>query len=141
MMNALKLAVRSLCIVPFLTGAADVVNGVGLLSAAGARLGSAASDPVLNSQVGFWGTIWLGFGVVLWRSSSRLRTDPGLFRILCGTLLLSGMARVGSAIVYGWPSPELVVAIAVELLGGAGLVLWHASALGRPDPYVPSTAI
>lgn len=132
-MNALKLTVRALCIIPFLTGVADVVNGVGLLSFAGARLGSAAADPVLNSQVSFWGAIWLGFGVILWRSSSRLRAEPDLFRILCGTLVLSGLARFGSALVHGWPGPELVIAMAVELVGGAGLALWHASALSQPD--------
>lgn len=132
-MNALKLTIRALCVIPFFTGVADVVNGVGLLSLAGARLGSSAADPVLNSQVGFWGAIWLGFGVILWRSSSRLRAEPDLFRILCGTLVLSGLARFGSALVHGWPGPELVVAMAVELVGGVGLALWHASAPSRSD--------
>ena len=132
-MKALKLTVRLLCIIPFLTGVADIVNGVSLLSFAGARLGSATADPVLNSQVGFWGAIWLGFGVILWRTSSRLRAEPELFRILCGTLVLSGLARFGSALVHGWPGPELVVAMAVELVGGVGLALWHASVLSRSD--------
>jgi hypothetical protein len=130
-MQALKIAVRTFCVVPFLTGAADIVDGAGLLALAGAQLGQAANDPVLDSQIGFWGAIWFGFGVILWRASSRLRNEPGLFRLLCGILVLSGLARLGSAMAHGSPGPELAVAMAVEFVGGVGLLLWHASALGR----------
>jgi len=71
---------------------------VGLLTVGGARLESVAHDPVLNSQVGFWGAIWFGYGIILWRTSSNLRDEAGLFRLLCGILVLSGLARVGAAI-------------------------------------------
>ena len=130
-MQGLRIAVRALCVVPFLTGAADIVDGAGLLALAGARLGEAAADPVLDSQIGFWGAIWFGFGLVLWRAGSRLREDPGLFRLLCAILVLSGLARLGSALAHGLPGPELTVAMAVELAGGVGLLLWHAFVLNR----------
>ena len=57
-MQALKIAVRTLCIVPFFTGVADIVDGAGLLTLAGSQLGQAVNDPILNSQIGFWGAIW-----------------------------------------------------------------------------------
>ncbi len=132
-MHALKMAVRTLCIIPFVTGVADIVNGVGLLTLAGARLEGVANDPVLNSQVGFWGAIWFGFGIILWRASSHLRDEVDLFRLLCGTIALSGLARLGSAIVYGFPGPVLTGAMLVEIIAGAGFLLWHASALHRPN--------
>ena len=128
-MHALKLTVRAFCVIPFATGIADIVDGVGLLGTAGARLGAAAHDPVLNSQVGFWGAIWFGYGVVLWRASAHLADEADLFRLLSGILVLSGLARLGAALVYGWPGPILTVAMTVELLGGAGLLLWHSAAL------------
>ena len=130
-MQALKIAVRMLCIIPFLTGVADIVDGAGLLTLAGAQLGQAVNDPILNSQIGFWGAIWFGFGVILWRASSHLHDEAGLFRLLCGIFVLSGLARLGSAVAHGFPGPELMVAMAVELAGGVGLLLWHASVLNR----------
>ncbi len=130
-MQALKIAVRALCLIPFVTGVADIINGLGLLTFAGAHLGKAADDPVLNSQVGFWGAVWFGFGTILWRASSHLRDEADLVRLLFGTLLLSGLARLGAAVAYGLPGPVLTVAMAVEILGGAGLLFWHASAFRR----------
>jgi len=130
--HALKMAVRALCIIPFVTGIADIVNGLGLLTVGGARLENVANDPVLNSQVGFWGAIWFGFGIILWRTSSHLRDEADLFRLLCGILVLSGLARVGSAIAYGLPGAVLTGAMAVELIAGTGFLLWHASALRHP---------
>ncbi len=130
-MRALKLAIRTLCIIPFATGIADMVDGVGLLDAAGARLGSVSQDPVLNSQVGFWGAIWFGFGIILWRASSHLVEEAVTFRLLSATLFLSGLARLGSAAAYGSPGPILTTAIVVEIAGGAGLLIWHGASLGR----------
>jgi len=132
-MQNLKMTVRALCIIPFLTGVADIVYGEGLLNIAGARLENAANDPVLNSQIGFWGAIWFGFGLILWRASSHLRDEADLFRLLCGTLVLSGLARLGSMMMYGFPGPILTFAMAVELGAGTGLLLWHASALKLPN--------
>ena len=126
------MAVRTLCVVPFATGIADIINGVGLLTFAGARLEGVASDPILNSQIGFWGAIWFGFGVILWRASSHLQDEVDLFRLLCGTIALSGLARLGSAFAYGLPGPVLTVAMAVELIAGTTFLFWHASALRRP---------
>ena len=125
-MRALKVAVRTLCIVPFITGAFDTVNGVGLLTLGGAHLGSVAGDPALNSQIGFWGAIWFGFGIILWRASSHLWDEADQFRLLCGTIILSGLARVGSAFAYGLPGPVLRVAMIVELTAGTGFLVWHA---------------
>ena len=142
-MRALRMAVRVLCIIPFVTGIADIINGVGLLTVAGARLEGVVRDPVLNSQIGFWGAIWFGFGIVLWRASSHLRDEADVFRLLCGTIALSGLARLGAAIAYGLPGPVLTAAMAVELIAGPGFLLWHASALRHPDlkavaqPYSP----
>ena len=126
------MAVRALCIIPFVTGVADILDGVGLLILGGARLEGVARDPVLNSQIGFWGAIWLGFGIVLWRASAHLREEADLFRLLCGTIALSGLARLGAAFAYGLPGPVLTAAMAVELTAGVGFLFWHASVLRRP---------
>ena len=126
-MQALKLLVRAFCVLAFLTGAADMIAGVRLLIVGGARLGGVARDPVLNSQVAFWGAMWFGFGVVLWRTSANLRAEASLFRVLCAIIVLAGVARCGAARANGLPGPALTVAMIVELLAGTGLYLWHAA--------------
>lgn len=130
-MGGIKLASRALCVLAFVTGLVDMFAGIPLLIAGGGRLTSVAGDPVLNSQIGFWGAIWFGFGIVLWRTSGRLRAEAGLFRILCGIILLSGLARLVAALSYGLPGGALTTAMVVEIVGGAGLFLWHAAVLRR----------
>ena len=128
-MRGLVLAIRSLCLLAFATGAVDMVAGVRLRIAGGGRLAEVANDPVLNSQIGFWGAIWFGFGVVLWRVSAHLRDEVELFRILCGIVALSGFARLGAAIAYGLPGAVLTAAMVVEIGGSLALLIWHAVAL------------
>ena len=128
-MQGLKLAIRVLCILAFVTGVVDMFAGVHLLIIGGGHLESVANDPVLNSQVGFWGAIWFGFGIVLWRTSADLQAEASLFRILCGITGLSGIARLGSALVYGLPGPVLTSAMIVEIGAGVGFFLWHSVAL------------
>lgn len=132
-MERLAATVRALCAIPFITGTLDIIDGTGLLKSAGVPLEERTRrDPVLNSQVRFWGAIWLGYGIVLWRTSSHLRRDAALFKVLCGIFGLSGLARLASAIQYGLPGPVLTGAMAIELLG-VGLFGWHASLLSRPN--------
>ena len=133
-MRGLKPAIRGLCLLAFATGAIDMVVGVRLLIAGGGRLADVASDPVLNSQIGFWGAIWFGFGVVLWRASAHLRDEVELFRILCGIVALSGFARLGAAITYGLPGAVLTAAMVVEIAAGLGFIVWHAVALRGVRP-------
>lgn len=119
----MKLAIRFFCLLPFLTGLLDLWNGTGIMISAGAFLGGAGQDAVLNSQIRFWGAIWFGFGVLCWHASSRLETDPGLFRICCGTLVLAGLGRIISLLQYGAPGPILEAAAFVELVGPSVLLV------------------
>jgi len=134
-MRNLMLTVRAFCVIPFVTSSLDLIDGVGLLKKAGVPLDEgSARDPMLNSQIRFFGAIWLGYGIVLWRASSRLRTEADLFKLLCGILGLSGLARLASAFQYGFPGVPLGGAILLEIVGSAGALRWHASLLRRPDP-------
>ena len=142
-MQGLKMAIRVLCILAFVTGVVDMFAGVHLLIIGGGHLESVANDPVLNSQVGFWGAIWFGFGIVLWRTSANLRAEANLFRILCGVTALSGLARLGAAFAYGLPGPVLTVAMIVEIGAGVGFFVWHAAVLqghGSDKPFLAPAA-
>jgi len=66
----LKRAVRIFCVVPIATGTLDLVLGAAVLRRAGADIpDSLTTDPVVNNQIGFWGAIWFGFGVLSGRQA------------------------------------------------------------------------
>ncbi len=134
-MRNLKVSVRAFCVLPFVTGAIDFTRGAGFLKSAGVPLSEElVSNAILDSQVRFWGAIWLGYGLVLWSSASRLERDPGTFRLLCGILALSGLGRILSFVRCGSPGAPLTAAIAIETLGAAGFAVWHAALLRDAEP-------
>ena len=128
--GALRVTLRIFCVIPFVTGAVDMIGGAKFLAATGANLPpQSIADPLLNNQMGFWGGIWFGFGITLWYASARLRTDPALLRILLGVLFLSGVGRAISVAFHGWTVPVLTAAMLLELIGPALIWLWHARLL------------
>jgi hypothetical protein len=131
-MQWLKTVVQILCLLPLITGAMDLVMGARVLNAAGAALSvEALSDPILNSQIRFWGAIWFGFGVVLWVVARDLHGNALWFRLLCGVLLISGIGRAVSMLQFGLPSPPLIGATVIELVGIPLLLWWHSNALRK----------
>lgn len=131
--GALTIVLRVFCVIPFLTGAADLFGGVKFLQTAGATVsGSERVDPILNNQIKFWGAIWFGYGLSLWWASYDVRGRSTLVRILLATLFLSGLGRALSVYEFGWASVVLTGAMALELIGAPALVLWHGWLLRRP---------
>ena len=131
--RALKIVLRLLCILPFGLGAADLFGGARFLATAGAVLSEESiSDPILNNQIKFWGAIWLGWGVALWWVTNDLRSRSPMLRILLATLILSGLSRALSVLLYGWASPPLTIAMVIEIAGSSALMWWHSRATRLP---------
>ena len=121
----LSYVLKVTCLIPFATGLADTFGGTRILAVAGAKIPSQmASDPMVNSQIAFWGAIWFGYGLTLWWSSNDAVARAPVLRLLLATLLLSGLGRALAAIVYGWAGTPLTVAMLVELAGSVGFLTW-----------------
>jgi hypothetical protein len=132
-MRAFKMVLFLLALIPILTGPLDWALGLQAPHLIGARLSVAdARDPLLDSQIRFFGAIWFGVGLLL----ATCATDPrgrslfleGLFAVL----FLAGIGRTLSIVQFGLPaSPEgaafVVVTTAVEIIGMPLLWLWLAS--------------
>jgi len=86
----LRFGVRVFSALIVFAGMLQLVDGISFLMVAGAPVADIFNDPVMNSQVRFWGAIWFGFGIVLWHAGDQLEADPALFRLMCGVLGLSG---------------------------------------------------
>ncbi len=133
-MRPLRLVVRIFCLLPLLTGSLDLVKGIPTLRQGGAVIPEGvAVDPALNSQIGFWGAIWLGYGLTLWRASADPRANAGLLRLQLGILFLSGVGRASAAVRFGLPGGPLRGAMVLELVGAPLLLLCHRVLLGRAD--------
>lgn len=125
-MKALSIIVKILCAIPLLTGLLDLVLGASALSAVAAKLSAEAlGDPNLNTQIRFFGAIWLGFGVLLWRVSNDLIAQASTFRVMCGILIVSGLGRLISLFQFGMPVPPFMAALVVELVLVPVLLIWH----------------
>ncbi len=131
-MNALVIAVRIFCLVPFATGLADLIFYARVFESLGLTFSDAImSNPALNSQIGFWGAIWFGTGLLLWKCTNDLVRYQDWFYLLCGILFLSGTGRAIAAIQFGLPPAPLPAAMALELVGIPLAILWHRLALHR----------
>lgn len=128
----LRNVVRAFCLLPFATGAMDIAIGAASLARIDSPLpADALSDPVLDSQIRFFGAIWLGYGLCLWLAAGEMDKRPQGFRLMMAILFLSGLGRLVSALSVGWPSAPLVGGMAVELIGVPLLLVWHRFALTR----------
>ena len=123
---------------PLVTGALDLIDGIRLLKTAGfPSIDEIDRDPALNSQIKFWGAIWLGYGIILWRTSSRLRHDANLFRIPCAILFVSGLGRLGASVRYGLPGTVLTAAMGLELTAPIVALLAHKAGLDSQSRMIP----
>ena len=125
--TTLAMVLKVFCIVPFLTGAADLFGGTWILAQAGASVpAEAAVDPIINSQIKFWGAIWLGYGAALWWVSGDPSDRAAMLRILLATLFVSGLARALSFALFGSPGAVLTGAMVLEIVGSAVMWLWQS---------------
>lgn len=137
-MNALTRVVRIFCLLPLVTGPLDLAQGVRVLRPASAMIPErVAADPALNSEVKFFGAIWFGYGLTLWRASADPRANAGLFRLLLGILFLSGIGRAAAAVQFGRPGRLFAGAMVLELVGAPLLLLWHRVALRQAEQRRP----
>lgn len=131
-MRSLKFVVRAFCLLPFLTGTMDIVLGAASLRLIDSPLpADILSEPVLDSQIRFFGAIWLGYGVCLWLAADEMAARPHWFRLLLGILFLSGIGRLVSALYVGLPSAPLVGGMVLELIGVPLFLIWHRLRLER----------
>jgi hypothetical protein len=133
-MDALAIFLRLLAAIPLLTGAFDLVMGLAGRGLLGAELAPEGfRDPVLNSQIRFFGAMWLGYGVVLLLIASDVEKYSSLLRAMVAVTFLAALGRVASIVQFGLPSPGLVGArafvigtTAIEIVGMPLLWWWHA---------------
>jgi len=117
----LQITTALLGLVPLLTG---LITMLGVHD----PLYSAAGIPalaVLDSNLRFFGGVWLGLGIAILWLVPRIETETVLFRAIWGAIFLGGAGRLLSILLVGTPPIPFVGFTALELIGAPLFSYWQ----------------
>lgn len=119
--NLLQILAAILGVIPIVTG---IVGMFGIHDPlyASAHL---ARSAVLDSNLRFFGGVWLGLGIALYWLIPRIEKETVLFRALWGMIFVGGIARLFSMLELTPPWP-FIAFTALEIIVGPILILWQA---------------
>ena len=117
----LQITTALLGLVPLLTG---LITMLGVHD----PLYSAAGIPalaVLDSNLRFFGGVWLGLGIAILWLVPRIESQTVLFRTIWGAIFLGGVGRLLSMLFAGLPPVPFVAFTALEIVGAPLFVYWQ----------------
>ncbi|MVT65794.1 DUF4345 domain-containing protein [Bradyrhizobium pachyrhizi] len=117
----LQVATALLALVPILTG---IITMLGVSDPLYASAGVPAL-PVLDSNLRFFGGVWLGLGLALLWLVPRIESESVLFRAVWGGIFLGGVGRLLSMLMVGLPPLPFVGFTALEVIGAPLFVYWQ----------------
>jgi hypothetical protein len=122
-----------------------VATGAGIHTAlAGSRAvpgfsRAARVDPVLDSEIRFFGAIYAAFGIGALGVAAQSEPAPGAVRGIAAAVFGAGLARIVGWRRVGRPDPRQLALLAVELSAPPALVAVQAAqAPGSPSGSIPS---
>lgn len=124
---------RNLQIVTALLGLVPVITGVLTMMGVDDPLYASMHlprDVTLDSNLRFFGGVWLGLGLAVLWLVPRIEREAVLFRALWLMIFLGGAGRLLSLTMLGAPLPHFIAFTVLELLG-APLMLWWQHRVGR----------
>ncbi|GEC55813.1 uncharacterized protein YjeT (DUF2065 family) [Bradyrhizobium japonicum] len=119
--RALQIATALLALVPILTG---IITMLGVSDPLYASSG-VPTLPVLDSNLRFFGGVWLGLGLALVWLVPRIESEGVLFRVVWGGIFLGGIGRLLSMLMVGLPPLPFVGFTALEVIGAPLFVYWQ----------------
>ena len=131
-MRALVVVLKALAVVAMLIGVGHLTMGLQSEVLLGARLpAEIIAAPVLDSQNRFYGVVFMGNGALVWLCARDVARHAALLRTVATFIFLGGFGRLVSIALTGLPTPQVIVLIAIELLGMPLLLWWHLRVLRR----------
>jgi len=117
----LQITTALLGLVPLLTGIITMLGVHDPLYSAG----GIPALPVLDSNLRFFGGVWLGLGIAILWLVPRIETETVLFRAIWGAIFLGGAGRLLSILLVGTPPIPFVGFTALELIGAPLFIYWQ----------------
>lgn len=100
-----------------LTGSLDICLGTTMLGGDAVFAPSSPQTAIADSQIRFFGSVWAGYGAMLWWTSNDLRARQTPLALLGGISLLAGVGRFVSSMKFGFGAEWTRIAMLAELLG------------------------
>jgi len=120
---------RGLQITSAVLGAIPIVTGfVGMTGISDTLYASLSlpASPLLDSNLRFFGGVWLGLGVAMYCIIPNIEKETLLFRALWGMIFVGGIGRLISMLMVALPPVPFVGFTALEIIGAPLIVLWQA---------------
>jgi len=124
-MKSLRNLTRLLALIPILTG---IVTLLGVQDPI-YKAALSSAPPVLDSNLRFFGGLWLALGLMLMWASSDLDQNASLFRFAWFGIFLGGIGRMISIVSVGLPPLPFVFFTILEIVGAPLFLMWHAKLL------------
>jgi hypothetical protein len=112
------------------TGSVDLCLGTSALGGSQVFTPGSTITAIADSQIRFFGSVWAGYGVMLWWTSNDLRTRQTPLALLGGISFVAGLGRLLASSKHGFGAAWVRVAMWAELLGpGVIYVIGRAQGL------------
>ena len=110
-------------------GAIPVITGVLTMLGLSGPIYSSASIPanaLLDSNLRFFGGLWLVLGLAVYWLVPRIESETTLFRALWLMIFMGGVGRVISMIFLGLPPLPFVGFTVLEIVGAPAFIYWQS---------------
>jgi predicted membrane channel-forming protein YqfA (hemolysin III family) len=124
---------RTLQIAMCALGAVPVATGVLTMLGLSDPIYSSAGIPanaLLDSNLRFFGGLWLVLGLAVYWLVPRIEEQTALFRVLWLMIFAGGIGRLVSMVFVGLPPLPFVGFTVLEVVGAPAFIVWQ-SRLGR----------
>ena len=118
----LQIAMCALGAIPVITG---VRTMLGLSDPIYASAGIPA-NALLDSNLRFFGGLWLVLGLAVYWLVPRIESETTLFRALWLMIFMGGVGRVISMIFLGLPPLPFVGFTVLEIVGAPAFIYWQS---------------
>lgn len=119
--RALQIATGILAVVPTVTG---VLGMMGLNDPLYA-LAQLPSDATLDSNLRFYGGVWLGLGLAAFWVIPDIAHKTAMFRALWLMIFIGGLGRLISLVLLGIPFLPFIGFTVLEIIGAPIFVWWQ----------------
>jgi hypothetical protein len=120
--RGLQIAMALLGVIPVLTG---IIGMFGLSDPLYASVGIPA-NAVLDSNLRFFGGVWLGLGLSLYLLIPNIEKQTFSFRVLWGMIFLGGIGRLASMLFLALPPLPFIGFTVLEIIGAPFFIWWQA---------------
>lgn len=118
----LQIAMCALGVIPVVTG---FLTMLGLSDPIYSSAGIPA-NALLDSNLRFFGGLWLVLGLAVYWVVPRIEKEVALFRVLWLMIFAGGIGRLISMLVLGQPPLPFVGFTILEIVGAPAFIVWHS---------------